>query len=221
MADTNSFYNQISEDYPTGWDKKEFDAIDTFTEKLRYAQKYLRKIASGSGRVVFAIDDSKALKIAKNKKGLAQNRVESEYYLQNYEVVARTFSSGDDVKNIGPFYVEMELARRLVPKRFKEISGVSFNELAAYLLWDDDVFHGRDKWRNFGPEQLEIKSRLDDNEFVVNLVSLMRDYDMPAGDLRRLSSYGEVIRNGKPAIVLVDFGLTEAVYRDYYKVGMY
>ena len=49
----------------------------------------------------------------------------------------------------------------------------------------------------------------------------MADYDFPdIGDMTRLSTYGEVIRDKKPKIVLVDFGLTKTVFDDYYKVKM-
>ena len=65
----------IIEDYPIGWNKTEFEAINSFGGKLKYAREHLQIIASGSGRSVFRIDDQKAIKIAKNKKGLAQNQI--------------------------------------------------------------------------------------------------------------------------------------------------
>jgi hypothetical protein len=53
------------------------------------------------------IDNQKVIKIAKNKKGLAQNSVEAEAYIQNYDIVARVF---DTDRN--DFWVEMELAKK-------------------------------------------------------------------------------------------------------------
>ena len=67
---------------------------------------------------------------------------------------------------------------------------------------------------NLTPEEIK---KIDENEFVQNLMSLINDYDMVyPGDFGKLSSYGEVMREGKPTIVLVDFGLTRSVYYDYY-----
>jgi hypothetical protein len=63
--------------------------------------------------------------------------------------------------------------------------------------------------------------RINNNEFVIDLTSLIADYDFPdIGDMTRLSTYGEVTRDGKPKIVLVDYGLTKTVWDDYYKVKL-
>ena len=40
--------------------------------------KHLARIGAGSSRVVFVADDQTAIKVAKNKKGLAQNELEIE-----------------------------------------------------------------------------------------------------------------------------------------------
>jgi glutamyl-tRNA synthetase len=34
----------------------------------------------------------------------------------------------------------------------------------------------------------------------------------------RISSYGEVIRNGKPTVVIIDMGLSKSVWNDFYGV---
>jgi hypothetical protein len=207
----NSAENQLSEDYPASFNKQEFEKIKSFQGKLNYAVTHLRKIASGSARTVFAIDDKKALKIAKNKKGLAQNAVEMEAYLQQYEITARVFDKDQN----NDFWLEMELAKKLSPKRFKEITGVSIEETSQYARYKESL-HRRGRSAFGQPDNFES---LENNEFLIDLMSLMMDYDMPAGDLGRLSSYGEISRDGKPYVVLVDFGLTNTVYDDFYKVG--
>lgn len=45
----------------------------------------------------------------------------------------------------------------------------------------------------------------------------MTDYQPPYGDLIRIQNYGMVNRNNKPEIVLLDAGLTEQTYNEYYK----
>lgn len=200
---------QLAEDYPSSFKKDEFEKISSFQGKLNYAVTHLKRIASGSARTVFSIDDSKAIKIAKNKKGLAQNSVEAEGYIQNYDIVARVFDRDDK-----DFWIEMELAKKLSPKRFKQITGVSIDDTAVYTRYSEAIHNGK---RNVPSTPSNIEE-LQNNEFLIDLLSLMFDYDMPAGDLARLSSYGEVMRDGKPAVVLVDFGLTNQVFNDYYKV---
>jgi len=197
--------------YPTNFSFEEFKNIKSYADKLKYANERLQKIASGSARVVYKVDDQKVLKIAKNKKGLAQNSVESEHYLQNYDIIARVFETCND-----DFYVEMELATKVKPTRFKAITGVNIRDLDNYLRYMERANKGKKQYFHIDPV---MKSELDNNEFVQDIMSLMSDYDMVAGDYGKLSSYGEVIRNGKPKIVLIDFGLTYAVYNDFYKVG--
>ncbi len=216
-----SYYNDdLTEDYPTAWNKDEFEGTRSFAGKLRYAATHLPKIASGSGRAVFKVDDHKVIKIAKNKKGLAQNSVESERYIQNYGVVAQTFDSGDAIRDEGPFWVEMELAKKLTPTRFKQITGVDVKELGDYLQYISSQHHG-ERRSSFNTPSVspEVKQKMENNEFVTDLVRLLLDYDMETGDNGRLSTYGEVLRDGKPTVVMVDFGLTRSVFNDYYRVG--
>lgn len=200
----------INEDYPTGFNKSEFEKIKSFQGKLNYAVTHLKKIASGSGRAVFKIDDSKALKIAKNKKGLAQNGVEAEAYMQNYDIVTRTYD-----KDQNDFWIEAELAKKLTPTRFKQLTGVSLDDADKFIR-HEHLKHTGHKQPFFKMDNIE---EMQNNEFLIDVISLMHDYDMPSGDLGRLSSYGEVIRDGKPKVVIVDSGLTNSVFNDFYKVG--
>lgn len=202
----------LLEDYPVSFNKAEFESIKSFQGKLDYAVKNLKKIATGSSRAVFAIDDKKALKIAKNKKGLAQNKIEMDAYIQKYGIVAKVF----DVDRDNKFWLEMELARKTTPTRFKKFTGISLDELGTYLRFREAERRNRGHTVHNNLSQ-EDMSRLDNNEFVMDLMSMMGDFNMPAGDLIRLSSYGEIDRDGRTDIVLVDYGLTEEVYNDYYK----
>ena len=68
----------MGEDYPSSWNIEEFKSLRSFAERKRYCDANLQKIASGSGRIVYKVDNQKVLKLAKNKKGVAQNEIESE-----------------------------------------------------------------------------------------------------------------------------------------------
>lgn len=201
----------LLEDYPVSFNKAEFESIRSFQGKLDYAVKHLKRIASGSARTVFIIDDKKALKIAKNKKGLAQNRVEGDWYLQKYEITAKIFDKDDN-----NFWLEMELAKKVYPKRFRELTGISIEELKIYL---NIRYPENRSFRSYYENKMDENrlSQLDNDDFVIDLTSIMGDFNMPIGDFLRLSSYGEVIRDGKSKIVLVDYGLTREIYDDFYK----
>jgi hypothetical protein len=197
----------LNEDYPADFNFETFESIKSYSGKLDYAKQRLKRIGSGSARVVFQVDNDKVLKIAKNKKGLAQNSVESEYYLQNYDIIARVFDTDND-----DFWLEMEYARKLTPTRFKEITGIDIKKLWHFLWYKKEG----EKASGISDEEIEL---YEENEFIINLMELVFDYQMPIpGDLSRISSYGEVKRDGKPAVVLVDFGLTQSVWYNYYRI---
>jgi hypothetical protein len=212
MTQYRSFYTDtVNEDYPAAWNKEEFEKIRSFAGKLKYANERLTKLATGSGRAVFKIDEQKVLKIAKNKKGLAQNSVEGEAFIQNFSIVAKTFDVGDYLDN-GPFWVEMELAKKVGKPRFKQLNGISVEDTERYLT----KFFGKARsWAGMGDEEAEA---YHENEFIQEMMNLVGNYDMSTGDFGRTSTYGEVMRDGVPKIVLVDFGLTNQVWDDYYKV---
>lgn len=45
----------------------------------------------------------------------------------------------------------------------------------------------------------------------------MLDFGKGYVDLGRLNSYGLVNRNGKESVVIIDYGLSDQVYKAYYK----
>ena len=208
--------NDITEDYPSSWNKEEFKNITSFQQKMNYANQRLEKLATGSGRAVFKIDDQKALKIAKNKKGLAQNNIESEPHTQNYDITAHTYDIGEIVKDIGPFWVEMELVKKLTPSKFKQLTGLTHITYSNYLFYLS--LKNRFKSKDYELDVFSNRREIENNQFVQDIIRFADDYDMVYGDLRRLSSYGVVYRAGNEKIVLVDYGLTTQVHDDYYKV---
>ena len=62
-----SFQNFIKEAYPESFSFEEFNNIRSYNGKLKYANQRLKKISSGSSRVVYQVDNERVLKIAKNK----------------------------------------------------------------------------------------------------------------------------------------------------------
>ena len=76
---TSILENIVSEDYPQSFDMKFFKTLQSFASRKKYCDEHLKKIAQGSSRIVYYIDNEKVLKLAKNKKGLAQNEIEIDY----------------------------------------------------------------------------------------------------------------------------------------------
>lgn len=92
----NDITTPVTEDYPTSFDMDFFKTLPSFNQRIQYCEKYLQRISSGSSRIVYKIDDQKVLKLAKNKKGLAQNETEIDYSSELGEIVAKIFEYHPD-----------------------------------------------------------------------------------------------------------------------------
>lgn len=205
--------NELEEEYPINWNIEEFKKLNSFAKRVDYCNKNLQRISSGSSRIVYKIDDTKVLKLAKNRKGLAQNEIEIEYsgYYDIHDVVAQVFESDDN-----NLWVEMELARKVTPKLFMEIVGVDFNQYCDAMKYHHDEVTGNNRkiFKLMKPKNMD---EMWENEFVYEMLSFLGNYEPPIGDLCKLSTYGVVNRNGKNMIVMIDYGLTNDVYDSYYK----
>jgi hypothetical protein len=204
----------LDEDYPISWDIEEFKRLNSFSSRIDYCNRNLQRISSGSSRVVYKVDDTKVLKLAKNKKGLAQNEVEIEYgnYYDLQDIVAKVFESDND-----NLWVEMELARKVTPKVFMEVVGVDFNEYCKTLRYYHGEVMGNNRSRMFSQSKPDNYDEMWENEFIYDILNFVGNYDAPVGDLCRLSTYGMVNRNGQNHVVMIDYGLTSDVYDSYYK----
>nr|MDA3780825.1 hypothetical protein [Bacteroidales bacterium] len=188
----------------------EFLNIRSYAGRIRFANQNLNRIGSGTGRIVYDIDGEKALKLAKNAKGVAQNETEegsSDYYSQS--IVAEVFDYDDSYT-----WLISELAKKINEKRIKELTEIpSLNDLYYFLRNFKDQNNGRRKI--FGQDK-ELEEFFWENEFATDLADFVANYNQSAGDMGRPSTYGEVLRDGQPTIVLTDYGLNDEVYDTHY-----
>lgn len=206
-----SILETLDEDYPTNFNMEHFKTLKGFKNRVQYCEENLQRISSGSSRIVYKIDNTKVLKLAKNEKGIAQDEVEIQWGQDHYfqSVLAHTFDSHPD-----GLWVEMELARKVGKNDFIKYFGFSVDDLGKYLKnWE---------WENKGQRPLfsidpELKEKMINNQDVSTITEFMNSADAPAGDFGRLSSYGMVSRDNHTSIVLIDFGLTSDVYTSYYR----
>lgn len=189
--------------YPTNFSFEEYGKITSFAGKLRYAQeRLLGKVGAGSGRAVFRVDDEKVMKVAMNSKGVAQNSAESDWGAQQYEIVAKVFDADPD-----DAWVEMELAKKINEKRFIELTGVSLEDVRGWLM----TFKGEGNKR-----PREYYEKMNENDFIGELTTFTQDYGYPVpGDFATITSYGEVLRDGRPTVVLIDFGYNQETDKIY------
>ena len=201
----------MGEDYPSTFDMEHFKTLKSFNQRVKYCQDKLKRISSGSSRIVYIIDDTKVLKLAKNTKGIAQNEVEIEYSQYNNlkDVVANTFDN-----NMDSLWVEMELARKVRKSDFQRIIGYSFEDYCKAIN-NYGVDSGNGRGHKYPMDKAMVESMWE-NEFMYEMFSFIGNYALPVGDLLRLSSYGLVTRNGEDTIVMIDYGLTNDIYTGYY-----
>jgi mRNA-degrading endonuclease RelE of RelBE toxin-antitoxin system len=209
----NAVQTNIDEEYPLNWNADEFAQLRSFNKRINYAQKNLKRISSGSSRIVYQIDDTKVLKLAKNKKGLAQNEVEidfSEDYLFSM-IVAEVYDYDPNF-----LWLEMELARKLTQNLFKKITGFSFKEFSDAIGYQYAIANPRKSWGR--PRQPDNFDQMTEHHFIGNVIDIVGNYaDMIIGDMQRLNSYGIVKRNGMDDVVMIDYGITGKVYDSFYR----
>ena len=75
----NIIQKELEEDYPINWNVEDFKKLNSFNKRIQYCEEKLTRISSGSSRIVYKIDESKVLKLGKNKKGIAQNEAEIDF----------------------------------------------------------------------------------------------------------------------------------------------
>lgn len=194
----------------TGFNIGEFENLTSFAARKRYADEKLKKVGAGSSRIAYETPDGKVLKLAKNKKGVAQNGVECDFMNDQYAKEYITEIYDCDPNNL---WVLAEKAKKLTPNRFKEITGVSIDDLGTYLR---NIYSLNNPKLRIGTRNQPNKDELDENEFVQGMFNMMANYDLSAGDMGRISSYGEVMRDGQPDVVLIDYGLNDDTFSQYY-----
>ena len=203
---------ELTEVYPEGFSFDTFKNIRNYAQRMAYARFHLGKpIGTGSSRVVYRVDETKVLKLAKNRKGIAQNEAEINWYGDAYydDILAQVIDYDYD----NSYWTEMEIAFKVKQDDFLRLWGVKLKDMELYLRNREFENRGR---REIYHIDKEVKNKLDENDNIQHLVSFMYDSDGKAGDITKLNSWGKVQRPYGETLVLIDFGLTDEVYKSYY-----
>lgn len=193
--------------YPSSFDMEHFKSINSFKGRVEYCRQHLPKIGEGSSRMVFKIDDEKVIKLAKNRKGLEQNKTEADKgYDENYfDCIAKVFDYDDNYK-----FIEMELALPCKKSDFKRITEYDFETHVKFIIAEKN-----DKlYQEFTNEFID--DAYDNYSIMTQVIDFIRNYKFPIEDLLRLQQYGVVKRNGEEHVVIVDYGLTNEIWDKFY-----
>lgn len=207
---------------PTDWDTNQFKQGSTFKARLAYALERAKRLGTGSSRVAMTIEYEgrpTALKIAKNKKGLAQNAVEAELlsdgYIRQLQMVIPIIDY--DEENSQPLWIHTELAQKASEKQLCAIMGcTSLRELVSlaqgisgksrYTTYQGVVASMRQN--GLTDEQIETAT-----EYANTLVDLNTSFNVEIGDFITPANWG--MYQGRP--VIIDLGFTTEIATQYYK----
>ena len=191
---------------------EEFKNLKSYAARGRYAKEKLGKLGTGSARVVFEIDADTVLKLARNAKGLAQNELEAEISATNwYDFVAKVHDA--EPKNL---WIEMEKARKLKKSDFKRMTGFKFDDFVNTIRNEAEANAGRGRGGPLFGVDPEIVEQIFETDLFNGIVSFIHDYDILAADFQRTSSWGIVNREGHDVPILIDYGISQTIYNDYY-----
>ena len=204
MIKLKSLLENDLKEFREGFDLESFLKMSSFRQQVMYANQNLRRIASGSARIVYEIDDKKVLKLAKNAKGLAQNEAEGDWYVnESYgDIIAKVLERDENYR-----WIVSERAKKITPNEFKSIVGVDFKDFYEYIVY----IVGKDRYYT-EPSQ-EIKDKLEDDEFASEVADFIGSTDASTGDLQRISTYGKI----DDRVVIIDYGLTMEIFKKYYQ----
>lgn len=221
----------IDEDYPSSFDMEYFKSLTSFNKRIKYCNEHLKRIGGGSSRIAYKIDNEKVLKLARNKKGLAQNEIEVEQGYDNYisDIVTNVFDFDEKY-----LWIEAEFAKKVTPQLFKKYAGIDFDiyKLFIYDFYNRNTdnyeyksirsyykYNKKIEDDSLINEKIEqIKEHMwENNEFTYEILTYIGSYDVLIGDLQKIDSYGIVKRNGGYTLVVVDYGLSPDLFKRLYR----
>jgi hypothetical protein len=175
--------------------------LENYNSRVEYAEDNLKHLSSGSSRVVYLTPKETIVKLAKNDKGIAQNKAESNPKMKSKflnEVLGHA-------KNYA--WMETQFLEKITEKEFEEMTDIKFSdfgEAIRYGLKDVTGNTGKEKPKNF--------DKVEKSEIYKEMKKIGEQFELMPGDLARISSWGT--RDGRP--VLIDAGLTKEVFTEYY-----
>lgn len=194
-----------------------------FTQTIKYAQERATKLGSGSSRVAFEVPykgRDTVIKVAKNKKGIAQNYEEVQYLEDGYAsdmgilipLIDYDEESGDDVK-----WIHMEKADKIKDSDFvKYTGGFTCSELVWYC-WDKAALNMGKRRPTFGVPKAETVEKAlkhckdNDIDLIDQLIDFLYNYDDGGTIHRDLTNYKNWgMYKGRPVIIDIGYNDTTA-----------
>lgn len=208
-----SLVGQINElSYPDGFNLNKLKKIETAAERVKYVRKYLGpSIGTGTARVVFPVGSEKVLKVAMNRKGLAQNKHEIKLRFPGNPLLAKIYDF-----EIGGSWLEMEKLDPVSNSEFATLSGgINIKDLTA--------LNKRLKYERTGffepgispPSMFSTWDEVWHHPFAKMYFELSGEHpQIQLGDIAKLASWG---KNKQGKLRILDYGLSKEILRKHYQ----
>lgn len=181
---------------------KNIEGLENFNSRKEYAEKNLKHLSSGSSRIVYETPDHTIVKMAKNAKGLAQNKAEC-----NPEMKSKYLNEViDHAENDS--WMETHYLEKITEKDFEEMTGLDFDDFGEAIRYGLKNVSG-----NSDAEKPENFDKVEKSEIYREMKKIGERFKLMPGDLARISSWGT--KDGRP--ILIDAGLTKDVFAEYYE----
>lgn len=178
----------------------ELSKLDTFKDRVDYAEKHLKHLSSGSSRVIYVTPNDEVLKLAKNERGIAQNKVEANPQMKSKFINETLKADKNGIWKISPFL------DKITEKEFEEMVHVPFKEFGEAISYGLKDVSGNSHEK---PKGFEEVAKTD---LYKELAKIGKEFKLLGGDLARISSWGT--KDNLP--VLLDAGLTKDIYDEFY-----
>lgn len=181
---------------------KNIEGLENYNSRKEYAEKNLKHLSSGSSRIVYSTSKDTIIKLAKNDKGIAQNKAECNPKMKSKflnEVIGHAANYS---------WMETHYLDKITAKEFNEMTGLDFDDFGESIRYGLKNVSG-----NTDKEKPANFDKVSESEIYKEMFRIGKEFKLMPGDLARISSWGT--KDGRP--VLIDAGLTKDVFSEYYE----
>lgn len=178
------------------------EELETYQAKKKYAEKNLKHLSSGSSRIVYLSKNKTVIKLAKNDKGIAQNKAEANEKMKS-KYLNKTLSNA---KNHS--WIEVPYLEKITEKEFKDMTGLEFEDFGESIRYGLKNVSG-----NTDKEKPENFDKVSKSDLYKELKKIGEKFKLLPGDISRISSWG--MKNNHP--ILIDAGLTRDIFEKFYE----
>lgn len=210
---------------PPDWDGDIYNEKIPFTKRIAYAKERAKRLGSGSARVAFVIPyegRETVLKIAKNKKGMAQNELEASILGDRFVGEITIPMIDYDESSSSPTWIHTEKAEKASEEKLCQIMKIP--NLWWLVKASNTQTGNGSRYQRFGSvaaahaayfEELPNATEEDYEhalKYVQEIGELVSNFGILSDDFSHADNWG--IWKGKP--VVIDVGFDEAIRDQYY-----